>query len=180
MDEVRHRLLALIQRDALTRGDFVLSSGRRSSIYIDMRLVTLSAEGGYLIGRTMLDLLGDEPVDAVAGLTMGADPVVTAIVVVSYLEKRPLAGLLVRKETKQHGRGRLVEGPLRAGMRVVVVEDTFTTGGSSLQAAAAITEAGGQVTRILGIVDRGEGAQAAIEAQGYRFGRLFTLADLGA
>jgi orotate phosphoribosyltransferase len=180
MDETRQRLLALIRRDAVKHGDFVLSSGKRSTIYIDMRLVTLSAEGGYLIGQAMLDLLGDEAVDAVAGLTMGADPVVTAMTVVSHVRQRPLAGLLVRKEAKGHGRGRLVEGPLREGMRVVVVEDTFTTGASSLQAAAAVTEAGGQVSRILGIVDRDEGARENIRAQGYGFASLFTLADLEA
>jgi orotate phosphoribosyltransferase len=98
---------------------------------------------------------------------------------VSHLHERPLAGLIVRKEAKQHGLGRQVEGPLRTGMHVVVVDDTFTTGGSALQAADAIEAAGGRVARILGLVDRGEGARAAIEARGYRFDCLFTLADLG-
>lgn len=179
MDDERQRLLALIRRDAIRRGDVVLSSGRRASFYIDLRLVTLAAEGSYLVGKTMLALLGDDPADAVAGMTVAADPVVTAMALVSHLERRPLAGLIVRKEAKQHGLGRQVEGPLRDGMRVVVVDDTFTTGGSALQAAAAVEAAGGAVTRILGIVDRDEGARAAIEARGYRFDRLFTLADLG-
>jgi orotate phosphoribosyltransferase len=157
----------------------VLSSGRRASFYLDCRLVTLAAEGSYLVGKTMLDLLGDTAVDAAAGMTVAADPVVTAMALVSHLEGRPLAGLIVRKEAKQHGLGRQVEGPLREGMRVVVVDDTFTTGGSALQAATAIETAGGRVERILGIVDRGEGARAAIEARGYRFDCLYTLADLG-
>jgi orotate phosphoribosyltransferase len=179
MNDDRQQLLALIQRDAIQRGDFVLSSGRRASFYIDLRLVTLSAAGSYLVGKAMLDLLADEPVDAVAGMTIAADPIVTAMALVSHLEGRPMAGLIVRKEAKQHGRGRQVEGPLQSGMRVVVVDDTFTTGGSALQAAAAVEEAGGQVGRVLGIVDRGEGARAAIEARGYRFDCLFQVGDLG-
>jgi orotate phosphoribosyltransferase len=179
VSDERQRLLELIKRDAIRQGDFVLSSGRRASFYIDLRLVTLSAEGSYLVGKCLLDLVGDWPADAAGGMTVAADPVVTAMALVSYLEGRPIAGLIVRKEAKQHGLGRQVEGPLRPGMRVVVVDDTFTTGGSALQAAAAIEAAGGTVERILGIVDRGEGARAAIEAQGYRFDCLFTLADLG-
>jgi orotate phosphoribosyltransferase len=179
MGDERTRLLELVRRDAVTRGDFVLSSGRRASFYIDLRLVTLAAEGSYLVGKTMLGLLGEEPADAVAGMTVAADPIVASMALVSHLEGRPLAGLIVRKEAKPHGLGRRVEGPLRPGMRVVVVDDTFTTGGSALQAAEAVTEAGGQVARILGIVDRGEGARATIEARGYRFDCLFTLADLG-
>jgi orotate phosphoribosyltransferase len=179
MGDERGRLLELIKRDAITRGDFVLSSGRRASYYIDLRLVTLAAEGSYLVGKAMLGLLGDDRVDAVAGMTIAADPVVTAMALVSHLEGRPLAGLIVRKEAKQHGMGKQVEGPLRAGMRVVVVDDTFTTGGSALQAAAAVEAAGGTVARILGIVDRREGAGAAIAAKGYRFDCLFALDDLG-
>lgn len=179
VSEERARLLDLIKRDALTIGDFVLSSGQRSTYYIDLRLVTLSAEGSYLVGKSLLRLLGDGAVDAVAGPTLGADPVVTAVALVSHLEGRPIAGLIVRKEAKSHGGGRLVEGPLKPGMRVVVVEDTCTTGSSALQAAAAVEAAGGQVARIMGIVDRGQGARAAIEARGYRFDTLFTASDLG-
>jgi orotate phosphoribosyltransferase len=175
----RQRLLALIKRDAVRHGDFVLSSGRRASYYIDCRLVTLAAEGSYLVGKTMLELLGGTPADAVAGMTLGADPIVTAMALVSYLEGRPMAGLIVRKETKQHGLSRQVEGPLHDGMRVVVVEDTFTTGSSALQAVTAVEAAGGRIERILGIIDRGEGARAAIEARGYQFDCLFTLSDLG-
>jgi orotate phosphoribosyltransferase len=178
MDD-RQRLLALVKRDGIKHGDFVLSSGRRASFYIDCRLVTLSAEGSYLVGKAMLGLLGDTPADAVAGLTVAADPVVTAMALVSHLEGRPLAGLIVRKEAKQHGLGRLVEGPFRAGMRVVVVDDTMTTGGSALQAVEAVEAIGGTVERVLSIIDRGEGARAAIEARGYRFDSLFDLADLG-
>jgi orotate phosphoribosyltransferase len=178
MADERQRLLEIIRRDAVRHGDFVLSSGRRASFYIDLRLVTLAPEGSYLVGKTMLDLLGATPAEAVAGMTVAADPVVTAMALVSYLEGRPLAGLIVRKEAKQHGLGRQVEGPLREGMRVVVVDDTFTTGGSALQAAAAVEAASGRVERILGIIDRGESARATIEARGYAFDCLFSLADL--
>ena len=179
MADERARLLELIRRDAVQHGDFVLSSGRRATFYIDCRLVTLAAEGSYLVGKTMLELLDETPAEAVAGMTVAADPVVTAMALVSYLEGRPLAGLIVRKEAKAHGLGRQVEGPLRPGMRVVVVDDTFTTGGSALQAVAAVEAVGGRVERILGLIDRDEGARAAIEARGYGFDCLFTLADLG-
>lgn len=179
MADERARLLEIIRRDAVRRGEFVLSSGRRADFYIDCRLVTLAAEGSYLVGKAMLSLLGDDPTDAAAGMTVAADPVVTAMALVSHLEGRPIAGLIVRKEAKAHGMGRQVEGPLREGMRVVVVDDTFTTGSSALQAAAAVEAAGGGVARILGIIDRDEGARAAIEARGYRFDCLYTLADLG-
>lgn len=179
MGDERARLRTLIKEQAVQHGDFILSSGRRASYYIDLRLVTLSAEGSYLVGRNLLALIGAEPVDAVAGMTVAADPVVTAVALVSYLDKRPLAGLIVRKEAKQHGMSRQVEGPLQSGMRVVVVDDTFTTGNSALQAATAVTTAGGKVTRLVGIVDRGEGARATIEAAGYRYDYLFSLADLG-
>lgn len=179
MADERARLLEIIRRDAVRRGEFVLSSGRRADFYIDCRLVTLAAEGSYLVGKAMLSLLGDDPADAAAGMTVAADPVVTAMALVSHLEGRPIAGLIVRKEVKAHGMGRQVEGPLREGMRVVVVDDTHTTGSSALQAATAVAAAGGRVERILGIIDRGEGARAAIEARGYRFDCLYTLADLG-
>lgn len=179
MSDERERLRAMIQREAVRHGDFVLSSGRRANFYIDCRLVTLSAEGSYLVGKCMLSLLDGENVDAVAGMTLGADPIVTAIALVSYLDARPIPGLIVRKEAKEHGLSRQVEGPLREGMRVAVVEDTSTTGGSVLRAVTAVEDAGGVVERVLSIIDRGEGARDNIEARGYRFDYLFSLADLG-
>src|SRR3954470_7993367 len=136
----RSRLIELLRRDALRTGAFTLASGRSSHYYVDGRTVTLSAEGAALIGAGVLEALADLPgVQAVGGLTMGADPIVGATLAAAGAGARPdLLGFLVRKEAKGHGTGKLVEGPLRPGMVVAIVDDVATTGGSSLQAVAAV------------------------------------------
>jgi len=160
------------------RGDFVLSSGRRSSYYVDARLVTLSSEGSGLVGTVFCEALRDLEVQAVAGPTLGADPIVTAIAVISGLDGRGLDGFIIRKERKEHGTGRQIEGPWREGLRVAIVEDSLTTGASCLDAARAVEEAGGTVRAVLGLIDRQQGARDAIEAAGYPFGAIFTISDL--
>ena len=179
MDAERERLRALLQTEAVEEGDFILSSGKRASYYIDCRLVTLSAEGAFLTGRVMLRALGTQLPDAVAGMSVAADPVVTAIAIAGFAEKTPVAALIVRSRAKEHGAGKQVEGPLQPGMRVAIVEDTVTTGGSVLRAAAAVTEAGGVVTGIWTLVDRLQGGAAAISAAGYAYQHIFTIEDLG-
>lgn len=159
------------------RGEFVLSSGRHSSYYLDARVVTLSAEGSGLVGAVFLDALPQE-VQAVAGLTLGADPIVSAIAVVAGLAGRPVDGLIVRKEPKGHGAGRSIEGPWRDGMRVAVVDDTLTTGSSSLRAAEAVRAAGGTVAGVYALIDRGEGARQAVEAAGYPYLALYQAAEI--
>jgi orotate phosphoribosyltransferase len=159
----------MLRANAVLLGNFVLSSGKRSNYYLDARVVTLSAAGGALIGRVFCDLLEGTEVDAVAGLTLGADPIVTAISVISATRARPLDGLIVRKQAKGHGAGRRIEGPWRPGLRVAIVDDTLTTGASSLEAARAIEDAGGTVTGVWALIDRQEGAEEAIAAAGYRF-----------
>jgi orotate phosphoribosyltransferase len=159
------RLLA--QRSA-RRGQFTLSSGRTSTLYIDARLTTMSPDGLACIGPTALaaiDAAGWRA-DAVGGLTLGADPVAYAIAYASALAARPVRAFTVRKEAKTHGTGRLIEGPFQSGDRVVVVEDVITTGGSALRAAEAIRAAGGQIVGVLAVVDREEGGREAIEAAG--------------
>ena len=121
--EARARLLSLLRERALLRGDFVLSSGRHSSYYLDARIVTLSAEGSGLVGTVFLDALAGAGVQAAAGLTMGADPIVSAIAVVAGLHGDAIDGLIIRKEPKSHGVGRQIEGPRREGLRVAVVDD---------------------------------------------------------
>lgn len=172
--ETRAALLSLLRDQAVLRGEFILSSGQRSSYYLDARLVTLSAAGAHLVGRVFLDILVPGEVDAVAGLTLGADPIVSAITVLSGIERAALDGLIVRKEAKSHGAGRRIEGPWRPGLRVAIVDDTLTTGASSLQAAQAVVEAGGTVHGVYALIDRGQGAREAIEAAGYPFTSIYT------
>src|SRR5579884_2348473 len=124
----RTALLALLRRDAVLYGDFVLSSGQRSSYYLDARRVTLSAAAAHLVGQVFVQRLAGQEIDAVGGLTLGADPIVSAIATVSGELGRPIDGLIVRKAAKEHGSGRRIEGPWREGVRVAVVEDTMTTG----------------------------------------------------
>jgi orotate phosphoribosyltransferase len=175
----REALIALIQRDALQFGDIVLASGKRSTYYIDCRNVTLSAEGAALIGRGILDLIADEPIDAVGGMTLGADPILAAVLTLAGAERKNLRGFIVRKEAKGHGTGKLVEGPLRVGDRVLIVEDVSTTGGSALKAVEAVEAVGAKVAGIVTVLDRLAGAQATCDERGYKFQSLVTIRDLG-
>jgi orotate phosphoribosyltransferase len=177
----RERLVKLMQRDALKRGTFTLASGRTSHYYVDGRKLTLSAEGAAVIGAGVLALLAEEfEVDAVGGLTMGADPIVGAtLALASAAGLSHLRGFLVRKEPKGHGTGKLVEGPLEPGSTVAIVDDVATTGGSSLQAVEAVQAMGCKVAVVIAVLDRLEGAAAAFAARGLPFRALLTIRDLG-
>lgn len=176
-----HReLTALLAARSARRGDFVLASGRRSTLYVDARLTTMSPDGLVLIGRLGLDAIRATgwPADAVGGLTLGADPVAYAIAYTSQLDGAPIRAFTVRKQPKQHGTGKRIEGPFREGDRVVVVEDVVTTGGSALEAAAAIREAGGIPIGVLAVVDREEGGREALEAGGLPVVSLTTAREI--
>ena len=162
------RLLTLLAERSARRGHFTLASGRQSSLYIDARLTTMSPEGLALIGPLGLRALrtANWSVDAIGGLTLGADPVSYAIAYASALAGTPLRAFTVRKEAKVHGTGRLIEGPFREGDRVAVVEDVITTGGSALRAVEAIRAGGGVVAGVLALVDRQEGGREALEGAG--------------
>ena len=179
----RERLIALLRRDALRTGSFTLASGRTSHYYVDGRAVTLSAEGAALIGAGVLEILAGMPeVASVGGLTLGADPIVGATLAAAGSgsgERAGLRGFLVRKQAKEHGTGRLVEGPLEPGMTVAIVDDVATTGGSSLQAASAVEALGCRVAVVIVVLDRLEGAAGAFEARGLPFRALLTIRDLG-
>jgi orotate phosphoribosyltransferase len=177
----RRRLIEILRRDALELGTFILASGRRSHYYIDGRKVTLSAEGAALIAEGMLDHLEPLPeVSAVGGLTLGADPIVGAILAMAPARGRAdLRGFLVRKEVKAHGTSKLVEGPLEAGSHVVIVDDVATTGGSSLQAVRAVEAMGCAVDQVIAVLDRLEGAAEAFARHGIGFRALLTIRDLG-
>ncbi len=174
-------LRRLLLDRSIRRGDFVLASGRHSSYYIDCRLATMSAEGMVLIGRMGWDAIlgaGWNPV-SVGGLTMGADPVAYAIAAASFASKRPVDAFSVRREAKDHGTGRMIEGNFKSGDAVVVVEDVITSGESAARAVAAVEEAGGKVLGLLAVVDREQGGRRALEADGRRVLTLITVGELG-
>jgi orotate phosphoribosyltransferase len=162
------RLLTLLAERSARRGHFTLASGRQSTLYIDARLTTMSPDGLALIGPLGLQALRSSgwPIDAIGGLTLGADPVSYAIAYASAVAGTPLRAFTVRKEAKAHGTGRLIEGPFRSGDRVAVIEDVITTGGSALRAAEAVRTAGGTVVGVLALVDREEGGREALEGVG--------------
>lgn len=162
------RLLSLLRERSVSRGDFILASGRKSDYYVDARRTTMSGQGQLLIGRlglAALDARGWAP-RAVGGLTLGADPVAYAIAHAAQSAGRTLDAFTVRKETKAHGLGRRIEGCLITGDPVVVVDDVITTGHSALAAVAAVRQAGAQVLGVLAVVDREEGGREAIAADG--------------
>ena len=176
------RLVELIKELAVVHGRVTLSSGLEADYYVDLRRATLHHEAAPLIGRVMLDLLDANQIDdfeAIGGLTMGADPVATAIMHQATARSRAIDAFVVRKQAKAHGMGRQVEGPEVSGRRVVVVEDTSTTGGSPLTAAKALEEAGAHIVAVATVVDRDTGAQKVIEDAGYRYLTAVTLDDLG-
>lgn len=179
MNGERARLLEILKEFAFKRGNFTLASGRRSCYYLDVRRASLHPEGSYLIGREILRRIKNDDVNAIGGLTLGADPIATAVALTSHVEGKPIMGFIVRKEQKGHGTQRLIEGPLPENAKVVIVEDSVTTGESPLKAARAVEQEGAKVVKVIAVVDRLEGAREAIEAAGYPFEALFTTEDFG-
>lgn len=173
----RDDLCKFIMDLAVVEGRVVLSSGREADWYIDLRRVTLHHAAAPLLGRVMLDLLSDWEFDAVGGLTLGADPVATAILHAAAARNQDVDGFVVRKSEKQHGLQRRIEGPSVAGRRVVALEDTSTTGASVLTAVDALRDAGAEVVGVAVIVDRG--AADAVRSAGLAYRSAFTLADVG-
>lgn len=175
----KQALIALIKETALQFGEFTLASGKKASYYLDCRRVTLDSRGAKLIGAGMLELLSGGLPPLVGGMAIGADPITAAILTLAGVEGKPLRGVMVRKEPKQHGTGKYVEGPYAAGEEVVIVEDVVTTGGSSLLAIERCEAVGLKVTRVLAIVDRMEGGREAFAARGYDLRTLLTIEDFG-
>lgn len=184
-DSHKARLAELVKELAVIYETVTLASGRQSDFYVDMRRATLHHEAAPLIGHVMLDLLEEsgfapgEDYVAVGGLTMGADPVAAAMLHAAASRGLELDAFVVRKAAKDHGMKRRIEGPDIAGKRVVVLEDTSTTGGSPLEAAHALAEAGATVVAVAVVVDRATGAKERIEAEGYPYFHALGLADLG-
>lgn len=182
MTSAQHaRLVELIKELAVVHGRVTLSSGLEADYYVDLRRATLHHEAAPLIGGVMLDMLdaaGITDFDAAGGLTMGADPVGTAIMHQAAARGRKIDAFVVRKQAKEHGMGRQVEGPDVKGRKVLVVEDTSTTGGSPLTAAKALEAAGAIIVAVATVVDRDTGAQKIIEDAGYRYLSAVSLDDL--
>lgn len=177
--DIRSKLLDIIRERAILHGEFTLRSGEISNVYVDLRLVTLDAQASNLIGQILLDIIQREDIDAVGGPTIGADPIVGATLAVAGQEGTQLAGFLVRSTAKDHGTGKMVEGPLKEGSRVLIVEDTVTTAGAPLKAAKEVERLGCKVARIVPIVDRLASARENVEKAGYLFDPIFTIRDLG-
>ncbi|MDX3215126.1 orotate phosphoribosyltransferase [Streptomyces sp. ME02-6991-2B] len=176
MSDARDALLQQIKDKAVVHGKVTLSSGLEADYYIDLRRITLDAEAAPLVGEVMLDVTADLDYDAVGGLTLGADPVATSMLHAAAARGRRLDAFVVRKAQKAHGMQRRIEGPDIKGRRVLVVEDTSTTGGSPLTAVEAAREAGAEVVAVAVIVERG--AAAAIAEAGLPYVRAFGLDDL--
>jgi len=179
MNDAKERFARLVRERAYKEGQFTLASGRTSSFYINGKMVTLHPEGLALAAEMILDTL-DPDVRAIGGLTIGADPIVGAVVALSHGRGRPVSGFMVRKEPKGHGTQSLIEGPLQVGWKVCVVEDTTTTGGSLRKAVEAAEGAGCEVVQIITLIDRQEGGADALRADGYRFDALLTIEEVRA
>ena len=175
----RDALLSLVRELAIVHGKVTLSSGREADYYVDLRRITLSGRAAPLVGRVMLELTKDLEYDAVGGLTMAADPIATAMLHAAAVQDRHLDAFVVRKQAKAHGLQRRVEGPDVSGRRVLVVEDTTTTGDSPLAALAAVREAGATPVAVATIADRATGAAEKIEAEGVPYRFAYSLEDLG-
>jgi orotate phosphoribosyltransferase len=170
----------LLDSRAFERRRVVLSSGKTSNYYFDGRKVSLSPSGAYHIANIICDMIRDDNVDAVGGVTLGADPIVGAVGVVAYQRNMDISLFIVRKEAKKHGTMRLIEGPpLKAGQRVVVVDDVITTGGSIIKAVEAVREVGCEVVKAIALVDRQEGGTEALARMGVKVEAVFTASDFG-
>ena len=180
LPELRQALLDLFCTTAYKEGDFTLSSGQKSTYYINGKLVTLHPQGGKLIGQVLLPMISADTV-AVAGLTLGADPIVSAVNVVAAYEGRSLTALIVRKEAKGHGTKVYIEGPLLPpNSSVVVLEDVVTTGNSAMKAVERLRDAGYRVNQVISLVDRQQGGAEFYQQQGVNFQAIYSIADLKA
>jgi len=179
IQEEREELRQIIVKDAYFKEKITLTSGKESDYYIDARRVTLSAHGAYLCARMILDVIGDDTIDAIGGPTLGADPMVGAIAVLSHQAERPVNTFIIRKSPKAHGKQQQIEGPLlEKGSRVVLIDDVATTGKAFIQSIDVLTEAGIQIHKVICIVDRQEGARQAISEKGCELVSLFDISEI--
>ncbi len=175
---MREQLFTILKSlSVITGKEFKLASGKTSNFYIDARLTTLYPESSWLIGNIFFDMLQDYDVEAVGGYSIGADPIVTAIALVSHLRYRPLPAFIIRKEAKEHGTGKIIEGNFKNGLKVALFDDVITSGGSIIKGIETVRQAGGVVKAVMAVVDRLEGGREAIEKKGVPFISIFTRND---
>lgn len=178
--ELAEKILDIAKRKgALIFGDFTLASGAKSSYYFDGRLISLDPEGAYYVAKALLPVLRGCKAQAIAGPSIGADPIVGAVALLSHLEGHPIPGLIVRKEPKGHGTRRYVEGPIAPGLRVAVVDDTCTTGASLFHAIDAVEAEGCRVVKVLAILDRRQGGAEKLRRRGYDFQAILEANEKG-
>lgn len=173
------RLLDIFKERAVCRGEFILASGEKSSIYFDGRMVTLWPEGAFLIGQKIFHILQRSHIEAVGGMTMGADPIVTSVALVSYVEGNPIPAFIVRSKEKDHGTQKWIEGPLKAGSIVAIVDDVVTTGRSILRSIQLVEEHGCTVAEVVVVLDRQQGGSEEIRKRGYKFTSLLIVDKTG-
>lgn len=180
INELRDKLFGLLDKEALRRGTFILSSGKESNYYLDGRVITLTPEGAYLAASIILELIKNRGIDAIGGPTLGADPIVGALACLSHIQKIPLKTFIVRKAAKEHGTQRQIEGPeLKPGSKVILVDDVATTGKALIEAKQALDRAGIKADTALVIVDRNEGAKDNLAAVGLKLESIFKIEDFG-
>lgn len=178
--DARARLAEIIKTKCLSFGEFRLASGQTSHYFIDGKQATLDSEGAFCLAQLVLDEIANDDVSAVGGMTLGADPIVGAVITLAGTQGIPLRGFIVRKERKDRGMGDQIAGPLIDGDRVVLVEDTVTTGGMTLKAIEAVErERNVEIVKVIAMVDRLQGARENIEAEGFELVSLFTVEELG-
>jgi orotate phosphoribosyltransferase len=170
-------LKELIKKDGVKFGTFVLSSGKTSDFYVDLRKVTLNPKGALLIGSLVFDMIKNRKADAIGGMTFGADPIALTTAITALQAGKNLSAFIVRKEQKTHGTGNWIEGPVTKGQRAIVVEDVITTGASALKAIDRIKEQGLEIDMVVAVLDRMDGGKQAIEALGYKVISIFTKDD---
>ena len=180
MYKLKQDLAAMLMSKSYIKGEVTLSSGKKSDYYFDCKQTALDPRGAYLLGRLFLEILKDCDIDGVGGMTLGADPLVSATVVLSHLEKRPLPGFIVRKESKGHGTNRYLEGManFRPGAKVALLEDVVTTGGTVVKACERVRDAGLEVAMVVGVLDREEGGRENLARAGYTLTSIFTRGEL--
>ena len=178
--ELKEKLFNLLNQQALKRGKFLLSSGKESNYYLDGRVITLNPQGAYLVASIILDMLKGETLDAIGGPTLGADPIVGALAVLSYINAQPIKTFIVRKQAKEHGTLQQVEGPaLKNGDRVILIDDVATSGKAILEAKQALDKIGVIADKAIVIVDRNQGATDNLAKVGIKLESIFKIADFG-